>query len=98
MGFFRKSGLQFSYWENRLLGENCLSLPRGEQVLEDLTEWAEGINAYEQTLPPPYRLPTVTSTDAIAGFAFIGSIFGNGGGGELTNSNSLARLQAIIKG
>jgi acyl-homoserine lactone acylase PvdQ len=70
--------------------------PRGEQVLEDLQEWAEGINAYEQTLPAPYRLPTVTSTDAIAGFAFIGSIFGNGGGGEVTNSNFLARLEAKL--
>ena len=29
------------------------------------------------------RLPTSTLADAIAGFAFIGSIFGNGGGGEV---------------
>jgi len=68
--------------------------PEGEQVLEDLEEWAEGVNGYEQTLPEVERLPTVTATDAIAGFAFIGSIFGNGGGEEVANSNFLARLEA----
>jgi acyl-homoserine lactone acylase PvdQ len=68
--------------------------PKGEQVLQDLENWAEGINAYEQTLPPPARLPHVGPTDAIAGFAFIGSIFGNGGGGEVNNSNLLSGLQA----
>ncbi len=67
--------------------------PEGEQVIEDLESWAEGINAYEQTLPPSHRLPTVTLGDAIAGFAFIGSIFGNGGGNEVTNSNFLANLE-----
>jgi acyl-homoserine lactone acylase PvdQ len=66
---------------------------RGEQVLQDLENWAEGINAYEATLPPAERLPTVHLADAIAGFAFIGSIFGNGGGGEVANSELLANLQ-----
>jgi acyl-homoserine lactone acylase PvdQ len=68
--------------------------PEGEQVIEDLEEWAEGINGFEQTLPIGQRIPTVTLADAIAGFAFIGSIFGNGGGNEVANSNFLARLQA----
>jgi acyl-homoserine lactone acylase PvdQ len=68
--------------------------PEGEQVIEDLEEWAEGVNGYEQTLPEAKRLPTVTLADAIAGFAFIGSIFGNGGGEEVANSNFLAKLQA----
>ena len=68
--------------------------PEGEQVIEDLEEWAEGVNGYEQTLPEGQRLPTVNLADAIAGFAFIGSIFGNGGGEEVANSNFLARLQA----
>jgi len=70
--------------------------PQGEQVLEDLEDWAAGINAYEQTLPEAYRLPKVSATDAIAGFAFIGSIFGNGGGGEVANSNFLAKLEAKL--
>ncbi len=66
---------------------------KGEQVLQDLENWAAGINAYEETLPPAARLPKVGLADAIAGFAFIGSIFGNGGGGEVNNSNFLAGLQ-----
>ncbi len=65
----------------------------GEQVLEDLEEWVEGVNGYEQTLPEEQRLPTVTLSDAIAGFAFIGSIFGNGGGNEVADSNFLASLE-----
>jgi acyl-homoserine lactone acylase PvdQ len=66
---------------------------KGEQVLHDLEDWVEGVNAYEQTLPEAERLPHVTVTDAIAGFAFIGSIFGNGGGGEVSNSNLLSGLE-----
>src|SRR2546426_7267104 len=42
------------------------------------------------------RLRTATVTDAIAGFAFIGSIFGNGGGNEVANSDFLARLEAKL--
>ncbi len=65
----------------------------GEQVIKDLESWAAGANAYELTLPAPVRLPTITLADAIAGNAFIGSIFGNGGGGELSNSELLGRLE-----
>jgi acyl-homoserine lactone acylase PvdQ len=68
--------------------------PRGEQVIEDLEDWAQGINAYEETLGARRLLPPVNLPDAIAGFALIGSIFGNGGGGEVTNSNFLAHLEA----
>ncbi|HTX30714.1 MAG TPA: penicillin acylase family protein [Solirubrobacteraceae bacterium] len=68
--------------------------PQGRQVLQDLQDWADGINAYEaspeQSGP---KLPKVTLPDAIAGFAFIGSIFGNGGGNEVANSDFLARLE-----
>ena len=70
--------------------------PEGEQVLADLEEWAEGVNAFEQFVPEEFRLPHLTATDAIAGFAFIGSIFGNGGGNEVANSNFLARLEAKL--
>ena len=71
--------------------------PKGEQVIQDLENWVEGVNGYEATTPPgPLHLPTVTFTDAIAGFAFIGSIFGNGGGGEVANSNLLSGLQAKL--
>jgi acyl-homoserine lactone acylase PvdQ len=70
--------------------------PEGEQVLEDLQEWANGINAYELTQPEFERIHTVTVADAIAGFAFIGSIFGNGGGNEVPNSDFLGRLEAKL--
>jgi acyl-homoserine lactone acylase PvdQ len=71
---------------------------RGRQVLRDLQDWVDGINAYELTLPPGSRLRTATTTDAIAGFAFIGSIFGNGGGNEVANADLLARLEAKFGG
>jgi acyl-homoserine lactone acylase PvdQ len=71
---------------------------RGAQVLEDLTNWVAGVNAYELTLPPPERLPTATVDDAIAGFAFIGSIFGNGGGNEVANSDLLSGLEERLGG
>jgi acyl-homoserine lactone acylase PvdQ len=67
---------------------------KGRQVLRDLQDWVDGINAYEaspgQAGP---KLPHAKLTDAIAGFAFIGSIFGNGGGNEVANSDFLARLR-----
>ncbi len=70
--------------------------PEGEQVLKDLEDWAEGVNAYEGTLGPERILPPVNATSAIAGFALIGSIFGNGGGNEVANSNFLAKLEAKL--
>jgi Penicillin amidase len=66
----------------------------GRQVLSDLRDWIAGINAYEAS---PDRsgpkLPRAKPTDAIAGFAFIGSIFCNGGGHEVANSDFLGRLE-----
>ncbi len=67
---------------------------KGRQVLRDLQDWIDGINAYEaspQQAGP--KLPHAKLSDAIAGFAFIGSIFGNGGGNEVANADFLARLQ-----
>lgn len=69
---------------------------KGQRTKQDLETWAEGINAYEATLGAKRLLPPVTLRDAIAGFAFIGSIFGNGGGGEVANSNLLAGLEAKL--
>jgi acyl-homoserine lactone acylase PvdQ len=67
---------------------------RGRQVLRDLQDYVDGINAYEAS---PARtgvpLPRARLTDVIAGFAFIGSIFGNGGGTEVANSDFLGRLE-----
>ena len=67
---------------------------QGRQVLRDLQDWVDGINAYEaSTEQSGPKLPKAKLTDAIAGFAFIGSIFGNGGGNEVANSDFLARLE-----
>jgi acyl-homoserine lactone acylase PvdQ len=65
---------------------------RGRQVLADLQDWVDGINAYAAANPQA-GMPHAKLTDAIAGFAFIGSIFGNGGGNEVANSDFLARLE-----
>ena len=70
--------------------------PEGAQVLKDLEDWAEGVNAYEATLGAGRLLPPVNATSAMAGFAFIGAIFGNGGGNEVSNSNFLAQLEARL--
>jgi len=70
--------------------------PEGEQVIADLENWVNGVNAYEETPEGGHRLKTVTFADAVAGFAFIGSIFGNGGGNEVHNSEFLARLEAKL--
>jgi len=74
--------------------------PQGEQVLSDLEYWAAGVNEFENVygpyLPPELQVPHLTATNAIAGFALIGSIFGNGGGNEVTNSNFLANLTAKL--
>ena len=70
--------------------------PEGMQVIKDLEAWVEGLNAFEEKemKGSPFKLPHVTLPTAIAGFAFIGSIFGNGGGNEVANSQFLANLQA----
>ena len=74
--------------------------PQGVQVLQDLEDWAAGVNEFEKVygpfLPPELQVPHLTATNAIAGFALIGSIFGNGGGNEVTNSNFLANLKAKL--
>ena len=63
----------------------------GREVVADAQAYADGVNAYwtahNITLPP------ATVNDVIAVTAFIGSIFGAGGGGEAANSDLLAKLQ-----
>jgi acyl-homoserine lactone acylase PvdQ len=68
--------------------------PEGERVLSDLEAWIEGVNAYEETQGSHRLVPPVNLADAFAGFAFIGSIFGNGGGGEVQDSEFLASLES----
>jgi acyl-homoserine lactone acylase PvdQ len=64
---------------------------KGRQLLHDLAVYAEGVTAGLRKA----GIKTVTWTvdDALATDAFIGSIFGNGGGHEVSNSRFLAQLR-----
>ena len=63
-------------------------------MLQDMTDYAAGINAFYDAPggPDPPAKP-FDANDVIAVTAFIGSIFGNGGGAEHENSDLLARLE-----
>ena len=56
--------------------------------------YADGINAYWAA--NNINQPPATVNDVIAVTAFIGSIFGAGGGGEAANSDLLAKLQQSL--
>ena len=64
---------------------------RGDEMLAEMRAEADGMTAYFQahgnTQPP------ATVNDVIAVTAFIGSIFGAGGGAEASNAAFLSRLQ-----
>jgi acyl-homoserine lactone acylase PvdQ len=64
---------------------------KGRQILADAQAYADGVNAYWKANDPSQ--PPVTVNDVIATTAFIGSIFGAGGGGEARNAELLATLQ-----
>lgn len=67
---------------------------KGMRTKEDLEGWLAGVNGYEASQGEKRILPPLHMPEAIAGFAFIGSIFGNGGGGEVRDSQFLAGLEA----
>src|SRR5262249_26727630 len=67
---------------------------KGQEILSEAQAYADGINAYFAAHGPPQ--PTATVNDVIAVTAFIGSIFGAGGGGEAGNSDLLAQLEASL--
>jgi len=67
---------------------------KGKQILSDAQAYADGVNAYFASVGDPQ--PTFTVNDVIAVTAFIGSIFGAGGGGEAANADLLAKLQAQL--
>ncbi len=69
--------------------------PKGRQVYTDFVNWVAGVNAYiQQNVPAAQRPAPYTINDAVSLFAFIGSIFGNGGGNSAASSELLASLQA----
>ena len=67
-----------------------------QQVYDDFKNYVAGINQwyYKVGGKSPKSYAAWTVDDAFAAFSFIGSIFGNGGGNEVSNANFLAKLQA----
>ena len=63
----------------------------GRQIIADAQAEADGINAYWAA--HGIDQPPATVNDVIAVTAFIGSIFGGGGGAEAANAELLATLQ-----
>jgi penicillin amidase len=64
---------------------------KGREIVADAQAEADGANAYfaaHQIAQPP-----VTVNDVIAVTAFIGSIFGSGGGAEASNAQFLSELE-----
>jgi acyl-homoserine lactone acylase PvdQ len=67
---------------------------KGRQIIADAQAEADGMNAYARA--NDVDLPEATVNDVIAVTAFIGSIFGAGGGAEAENADLLARLQGQL--
>ena len=67
---------------------------KGQEVLADAQAYADGVNAYWAA--NNIVQPTFTVNDVIAITAFIGSIFGAGGGQEAANADLLAKLQQSL--
>src|SRR6185295_11911541 len=67
---------------------------KGQQIIDDAQAGADGVNAYWAA--HGINQPPATVNDVIAVTAFIGSIFGAGGGGEAANADLLAKLQGSL--
>ncbi|HEX4901955.1 MAG TPA: penicillin acylase family protein, partial [Acidimicrobiales bacterium] len=65
----------------------------GEEIVADMQAYADGLNAFYEANPDGTERDPFTVEDVVATTAFIGSIFGAGGGGEAVNSDLLATLQ-----
>jgi acyl-homoserine lactone acylase PvdQ len=71
--------------------------PKGLRVYRDFQDWVAGVNAYiasevpAATRPAPYAME-----DAVGLFAFIGAIFGDGGGNSVASSELLGSLEAQL--
>lgn len=66
----------------------------GREILVEAQAYADGVNAY-WTANGIDEAP-FTVNDVVAITAFIGSIFGAGGGGEAANADLLAKLEAEL--
>jgi acyl-homoserine lactone acylase PvdQ len=63
----------------------------GEEIVADAQAYADGLTAY--WVANGIDRPAATVNDVVATTAFIGSIFGAGGGGEARNAEFLSALQ-----
>ena len=66
----------------------------GEEIISDAQAYADGLTAYWEANGIDQAPATVN--DVIATTAFIGSIFGAGGGGEAGNAEFLSALEARL--
>jgi len=69
---------------------------KGREMLADMQAEADGITAYNAS--HGVNQPPATINDVIAVTAFIGSIFGAGGGAEASNAEFLATLRNHLGG
>jgi acyl-homoserine lactone acylase PvdQ len=67
---------------------------KGREIIADAQAYADGLNAYAAA--NNVNLPPATVNDVVAATAFIGSIFGAGGGDEARNADLLAKLQGQL--
>lgn len=65
----------------------------GEEIVAEAQAYADGLNAYHEANPDGTERAPFTVEDVVATTAFIGSIFGAGGGGEAANAEFLSALQ-----
>jgi acyl-homoserine lactone acylase PvdQ len=63
----------------------------GEEIIADAQAYADGANAYIEA--NDVDMEPITVADVVATTAFIGSIFGAGGGSEAANADFLAVLE-----
>ena len=66
----------------------------GEEIIADAQAYADGVNAYRDANDVEGEPFTVN--DVVAVTAFIGSIFGAGGGAEAGNAQFLSELQEVL--
>ncbi|MEP1122316.1 MAG: penicillin acylase family protein [Ilumatobacter sp.] len=66
----------------------------GEEIVADAQAYADGATAYNEA--NGVDAAPFTVNDVIATTAFIGSIFGAGGGGEASNADFLAQLELAL--
>lgn len=66
----------------------------GDEILADAQAYVDGVNAYSEA--NGVEREPFTVNDVVAVTAFIGSIFGAGGGSEAGNAEYLSTLQAAL--